>query len=407
MSASVPYVRILGERKSFSLQATEDAPPQLAVPDELNPWRVIWVVGGLIWLGVTALALFWLLPWAGTHYEGEYVASTMAHGVQHFFVFLAAALAYRLAIGLGWPQSRGARLRVVLINAVLAIAVVIWADTAVALASGYIDGQFADMRDMLRLMPDFLSRADPWAAPLRFYLPPYVLGLCAIALVMTARRHQREALRSAELANAYTAARLAMLSAQLQPHFLFNSLHAIMGLVDESPRQASLMLARLGDFLRHALETSRSPWVAVATELEGLEAYLAVQEVRFSGRLNIAIEASPQALNLYVPSLLLQPLAENAIEHGRDACGPALQVRIAVTVSAERLWIAVHNSSPQLPAQLSPASYGRGLQNVALRLRAAYGEDARLSVGPDPKGGTTASLDLPVRHRGKPSESHP
>jgi two-component system, LytTR family, sensor kinase len=258
---------------------------------------------------------------------------------------------------------------------------------------------------MLRLMPDFLSRADPWAAPLRFYLPPYVLGLCAIALVMTARRHQREALRSAELVNAYTAARLAMLSAQLQPHFLFNSLHAIMGLVDESPRQASLMLARLGDFLRHALETSRSPWVAVATELEGLEAYLAVQEVRFFGRLNIAIEASPQALNLYVPSLLLQPLAENAIEHGRDACGPALQVRIAATVSGERLWIAVHNSSPQLPVELSPASYGRGLQNVALRLRAAYGEDARLTVGPDPKGGTTASLDLPVRYRVEPSES--
>jgi two-component system LytT family sensor kinase len=190
---------------------------------------------------------------------------------------------------------------------------------------------------------------------------------------------------------------MAMLSAQLQPHFLFNSLHAISVLVDESPRQASAMLARLGDFLRHALESSHRPWVDVATELAGLEAYLAVQQMRFSDGLRIAIDASPESLGACVPALLLQPLAENAIEHGRDDSGAILYLRVATFVIAERLCIVVNNSSPQLSADLPPQRYGHGLANVELRLRAAYGDDATLTVGPDPQGGTSAFLDLPWR----------
>ena len=330
--------------------------------------------------------------------DGEYVATITAHGVQHALVFLVAALAYRAAVALGWPATPPARVRVVLVNALLALCVVFWADLAIALVSGFVDGHIADMRDMLQAMPGFLVHFKPWAEPLYFYLPPYVLGLCAIGLVMMSHRHHREALRTAELARAYAAARMAMLSAQLQPHFLFNSLHAIMGLIDESPRQASVMLARLGDFLRHALQISHSPWVDVATELAGLEAYLAVQQTRFSDRLNVAIDASPQALDVYVPSLLLQPLAENVIEHGRDESGPTLQVRVVVAMLDGRLHITVHNSRPRLTADLAPADYGRGLANVSLRLRAAYGDDARLSIGPDAQGGTTATLDLPARH---------
>jgi hypothetical protein len=138
------------------------------------------------------------------------------------------------------------------------------------------------MRDTFTAMKGIASNPGLAAGPLQMFLPPYVLGLCAIALVVVAQRQHREALRAAELARAYAAARMTTLSAQLQPHFLFNSLHAAMGLIDESPRQAATMLARLGDFLRHALETSRSPWVDVATELAGLEAYLADPLLRSS-----------------------------------------------------------------------------------------------------------------------------
>src|SRR5207253_5944206 len=244
--------------------------------------------------------------------------------------------------------------------------------TGPALVAGFVDGHWVDMHDTLDAWASPSAEWDFWTPSLRFFLPPYVLGLCAIALVLMARRHHREAVRAAELASAYAAARMAMLSAQLQPHFLFNSLHAISVLIDDSPRQAATMLARLGDFLRHALESSHWPWVDVATELTGLEAYLAVQQTRFSDRLSISIDASSESLGMYLPSLLLQPLAENAIEHGRRDAGPALRVRVAASVVAERLCIVVNNSSPQLPRDLQPADYGHGLTNVDLRLRAAY-----------------------------------
>jgi hypothetical protein len=346
---------------------------------------------------VTGTALLWMLPASGTTMDGMYVVTTGARAAQHLLVFLAAAAAYRLAIALGWPTSVWARARVAATNTVLALAVVSFSQIALALAAGLVDQHILEMRETLDSWAPFSPRWESWAMPLRFFLPPYVLGLCAIALVLVAQRQHREALRAAELASAYEGARMAMLSAQLQPHFLFNSLHAVSVLIDDSPRQAATMLARLGDFLRHVLESSRWPWVDVATELAGLEAYLAVQQTRFSDRLSIAITASPESLGVYVPSLLLQPLAENAIEHGRNEGGPTLQVRVTTWVRDGRLGIAVSNSSPRLPGKLSPGDYGHGLSNVELRLRAAYGRDAALSVGPDAQGGTSAVLDLPLR----------
>ncbi|TLZ34845.1 MAG: hypothetical protein E6K24_12900 [Gammaproteobacteria bacterium] len=364
---------------------------------ERSPWHVIWAVGGLCWLVVTGTAVLWMMPTAGTMMDGMYIITNRARTAQHLLVFLAAAPAYRLAIALGWPAALGAGARVAVINTLLALGVVYLAPVATALAAGLIDGHIRDMWDTLDAWRTLGASWIFWVAPLRFFLPPYILGLFAIALVLTARRHHREALRAAELASAYAAARMAMLSAQLQPHFLFNALHAVSTLIEDSPRQAASMLTRLGDFLRHALESSHWPWVDLATELAGLEAYLAIQQTRFSDRLSISIDASPESLGAYVPSLLLQPLAENAIQHGRNEGGPTLHVRVTAAVVAERLLIVVNNSSPQLPGDLSPADYGHGLSNVKLRLHAAYGDDARLTIGPDRQGGTSAWLDLPVR----------
>jgi hypothetical protein len=382
-------------KPAFSLHEAE--PGDSSMPAEPSAWWVICKVSGPIWLAVTCITLLWVHPMSGTRADGAHIATTGAYAVQYALVFLASAVAYRVAIALGWPGTPLARLRIVLVNMLLALGVLVWAYVCLALADGFVDGQAADMRDALSSMPGIFWHLAFWPASLRAYVPPYALGLCAIALAMLTDRNHRAALRAAEFARAYAAARMAMLSAQLQPHFLFNSLHAIMGLIDENPRQASAMLARLGDFLRHALEAGQSSWVDVATELAGLETYLAIQQTRFADQLNIAIDVNPQALDMYVPSLLLQPLAENAIEHGRNDGGPTLRVRVLVAVVDERLCIAIHNSCPRLSADLSPADYGRGLENVSLRLRAAYGRDAQLVIGPDAQGGTTAILNLPAR----------
>ena len=387
-----------GERGQATETERERACAEVEVASvEPRPWRVIWQVGGLCWLVVTGTALLWMLPASGTTMSGMYVITTQARAAQHALVFLAAALAYRLAIALGWPGSLWGRVRVTAINTLLALTVVSFSQIALALVAGYVDHRPVEMRDTLDSWAPFSPRWESWAMPLRFFLPPYVLGLCAIALVLVTHRHHGEALRAARLASAYEGARMAMLSAQLQPHFLFNSLHAVSVLIDDSPRQAATMLARLGDFLRHVLESSNWPWVDVATELAGLEAYLSVQQTRFSDQLSISLDASPEALGVYVPSLLLQPLAENAIEHGRREGGGALRVRVSTFVRDGRLGIVISNSSPQLTRPLSTGDYGHGLRNVELRLRAAYGRDAQLTVGPDAQGGTSAVLDLPLR----------
>src|SRR5579862_928870 len=185
---------------------------------ERGTWGLIFGVGGLCWLGITATALLWMLPSSGTLMMGMYIITNRARTVQHLLVFLAAVPAYRLAIALGWPASLWGRARVAVINTALALYVVACAPLATALAAGFIDGHTADMYETLSVWRPLTGSSDFWATPLRFFLPPYVLGLCAIALVLTARRHHREALRAAELASAYAAARMAMLSAQLQPH---------------------------------------------------------------------------------------------------------------------------------------------------------------------------------------------
>jgi Histidine kinase len=361
-----------------------------------SPWPVIAVFGGLAWAITTCVALFWLQRWAGTIFEGNYVASIAAHTVSYAVIFLGAAVAYRLAIARGWPEDTRGRALTVLTNIVLAGAFLLWSELIDSLSVGIVDRHYDDMHRMLADIPDFLTSFQPWAGPLRFLLIPYVLGLAVVLLVQMTEQRRQGALHTAELARRYSETRLAMLSAQLHPHFLFNSLHAIMGLIDENPAQASTMTARLGDFLRHALETSESPWVTVAVELAGLEAYLAVQQVRFGEELRVAIMATPEARSVRVPSLLLQPLAENAIEHGRISAATPLGIEVLAAVRGPQLHLAVHSSSARLSRALTPADFGRGLRNVRSRLDAAYAGEAQLFVGPDPRGGTLATLDLPL-----------
>lgn len=366
--------------------------------DAARVWIVIWVVGGAIWLGVTGIGLVWLLPWSGTYFSGEYVPSTGATAVKDALVFLAAVACYRAAVALGWPQTSIGRLRVLLINAVLVLGVLVWSELAEAFLTGLVDGRYWEMRGKFHTVFGMFWRLEWLVSLLRAYFIEYALGLCAIVIALLVERRHREALQAAELARAYAVARMAMLAAQLHPHFLFNSLNALTELIEDDPKRASVMVVRLASFLRYALQVGTTPWVDVATEIAGLQTYLDVQRVRFADSINIAVTVSPEATGFYVPTLILQALVENAIMHGRRSVDVPLKVSVVVAVvGLRRLHFAVRNSLPTLREPLPATAYGRGLSNVALRLRAAYGTDAHLLVMPDPQGGTLAQLDLPAR----------
>jgi hypothetical protein len=377
-----------------------DAEEATASHDSDAMWPVIWAAGGLCWLAFAIIGLLWSWPVSGTTLNGDYIVTSVARLVHHAVLFLLSACAYRIGLARGWPLGRRARARVVAIHVLLGLLVLRVAPIVLELSAALVDNRWSQLDGGLASWMPFHPSAMQWAGLLRFWMPPYVLGLTAVALVQTTRRYHRETIRLARMSAEVANLRMAMLSAQLHPHFLFNALHAVSELISENPSQAITMVARLGDFLRVALESTKRPWTRVEEEVAGLDAYLAVQQTRFRDRLRVQLSVDSASLNAVMPALLLQPIVENAIEHGRCGCVGNLIVTIDVRREQERLIIEVTNSTPGLRAPLARTSFGTGLRNVDSRLRAAFGDDASFAVGPDGDHGTRAVLKMPAMEAG-------
>jgi two-component system, LytTR family, sensor kinase len=217
------------------------------------------------------------------------------------------------------------------------------------------------------------------------------------------RRYQerkQEALRlelqASELQSRLVQAQLSALKGQLQPHFLFNTLNAIMVLVrQEKGRQAEEMLARLSDLLRSVLEDVEAQEVPLRRELESLQLYLSIEQVRFQDRLRVEIDVEPAALEAAVPHLGLQPIVENAVRHGIGRRSAAGRIAIRATRAGDSLRIEVRDDGPGLPAE--GVAQGIGLTNTQARLQQLYGDAAALTLANDPQGGAVATLILPYR----------
>src|SRR5438045_8705612 len=143
-------------------------------------------------------------------------------------------------------------------------------------------------------------------------------------------------------------ARLAALVGQLQPHFLFNPLHTISAFVLEDPKQANRMIARLSELLRQSFNRERGPLVTLEEEFELLDHYVAIQEARFGDRLRVTFRVDPRAASAMVPTLLLQPLVENAIRHGVVPSGNVAAISIAAVREGDRLHLEVRDNGPGL-----------------------------------------------------------
>jgi two-component system, LytTR family, sensor kinase len=210
-----------------------------------------------------------------------------------------------------------------------------------------------------------------------------------------AREREVQAVRlSGQLAEA----RLSALRMQLNPHFLFNSLNAITVLVrDQQTAAAARMLELLSDVLRQVLRADAAHETLLSKELEFVERYLAIEQVRFSDRLRPRIEAEPAALDAVVPSFVLQPLVENALRHGIARKASAGELQIAARVEGDQLVLTVRDDGPGLEAGGPARPGGVGLDNIRARLAALYGDRASLDVGDAPVGGVIATVRLPRR----------
>ncbi|GIW51411.1 MAG: ATPase [Gemmatimonadales bacterium] len=206
------------------------------------------------------------------------------------------------------------------------------------------------------------------------------------------RERQAEAERlHAQLAEA----NLESLKAQLQPHFLFNTLNAAAELVHQDAEAAERMIARLGTLLRRSVETWREHEVELRTELDAVAAYLDIVSVRFPERVELKMRVDPEALDALVPPFVLQPIVENAVRHGIGPLRAGGLVEIACTVEGGRLTVSVRDDGQGAPPE--PLSEGVGLSNTRRRLQTMYGDNCEFKVSAHPEGGTQVTLSLPFR----------
>jgi sensor histidine kinase YesM len=217
----------------------------------------------------------------------------------------------------------------------------------------------------------------------------------------------RLALRTSRLEASLSRAKLDSLRMQLNPHFLFNTLNAISVLAMKGERDGVVrMLMLLSDLLRLSLE-NRQHVLSLRDELAILDRYLEIENVRFRDRLTVERDIDPAVLDAEVPSLLLQPLVENAIRHGISRrAGPGVVRVEAGAVDGEWLELRVLDTGPGIEAAATSDGTGVGLANTRARLEQLYGSRQQLTLADRPEGGACATVRLPLRqYEGEPLES--
>ena len=202
-------------------------------------------------------------------------------------------------------------------------------------------------------------------------------------------------LAEAEQARRETEARLKLLQAQIEPHFLFNTLANVGSLIDSDPPRARHLLDRLNDWLRIALARTRDDQSSLGDELALLENWLEILAVRFGPRLAWDIDVATDLRQLPFPPMLLQPLLENAVKHGIEPKLGGGRVRMTAWRKADRLHLEVSDDGGGFNPDASTQGQGTGLDNVRARLAALYGDAGRLTLATNAAGGVTASLELP------------
>jgi signal transduction histidine kinase len=233
------------------------------------------------------------------------------------------------------------------------------------------------------------------AMPLR-YLMEFPSQLIAYSMWIAAYSIYHNWLRTKNLETQLVSARLENLSRQLQPHFLFNALNAVSATMYEDLGRAERMLERICDFLRSALRLPESPMVPIETELALARQYLDVMKARLEDRLTFDIVCDEQAQAARVPALLLQPLIENAVEHGQDPTSGQLDIAIGVHRDNGVVKISIRDHGRGILERNGASSpEGHGLSNARKRLATVYGDRAALSLGTHPEGGAIVRVQLP------------
>jgi two-component system LytT family sensor kinase len=332
----------------------------------------LWLLFGL----VQASFLWWFLPLSG---DRAYRWTTMALWCLPEALLRALATPVIVALSRRWPFIPGRRRVALPIHAVAALAI----HFAIAWAL-----MFA------RVAPQQMPVAARLLSGLVFDLLLYAIVVVAWHALEFQRLEQRRREEALELRSALAESRLQVLTMQLQPHFLFNTLHAISELVYRDPALADRAISHVAELLRMALASSGQVEGTLGEELTFLTAYCELERLRAAGPLTLAIDVPADERRLALPVLILQPLVENAFRHGLRA-GGGTTVAVRARRENERLHLEVEDDGRGLP--VGPLREGLGLRNTRARLESLYDGGHRLAIGPGSGGGVLVTIDIPAR----------
>ena len=250
--------------------------------------------------------------------------------------------------------------------------------------------------------PDFPQWAPQW--PADFYdnlLTTAVLYGCVLLsykLIVSRATISAHETEVAQLNEQLASAHLRALRSQIEPHFLFNALNAVAGLIREGRADAAVtMIVQLSDFLRRTLSEANRQEVSLADEIEFARRYLTIQQARFTDRLQIDFEVQDGLQDAAVPNLILQPLVENAIVHGMTGGRSGIGISIAARRDGDDVVIRVTDDGAGLDGARERSGGGRGLANTRMRLAQLYGDGERFRIARRSEGGTEVELRVPYR----------
>jgi two-component sensor histidine kinase len=298
-----------------------------------------------------------------------------------------------LALGRRFPFERGSWWRVVPVHLVACLVIASAHLAFFTYASNFFQ-PFGPPRNPTSFWDSFLGR---FTSQFHIDLLIYAATLGVSYAVSYYLQFREREFRASQLEGQLVQAQLQTLKMQLQPHFLFNTLNGIAGLVRDSRNKAAVdMLAGLSDLLRYTLENAGKQEVLLKEELEFLELYLDIQRMRFSDRLKVEMQIEPEALNALVPNLILQPLVENAIRHGVSRRAAAGVLGVTAQRDNGSLRIRIYDDGPGLKRDDGSTTVeGVGLSNTRARLAQLYGEQQNFSLTERAGGGVEAVLVFP------------
>jgi Histidine kinase len=306
-------------------------------------------------------------------------------------VFIGCTLA---SLRIGWRPAR----RCVPVQLLLALAFAVVAAPLLAMSGALLSSVGAVTHAGA---PSHWSVAMPpmplWVASATNFMLTYGFGLALITGLVLYQRFRDSELRRAALQRAWSGARLAALRMQLSPHTLFNLLHTIRGQIAWDPATAQSMIVQLGDLLRRLLAAGEQEFSQLPKELEFARLYLELQQRRFADRLTIALTDLAQLPCAWVPSLILQPLMENAVVHGLAGHDGPVQIKVEVAASDEVLVLRIVNTTA--PDGGAPQD-GIGLRNVRERLSVHFGDRANLTARSSASCRWVSEVRMPLLREG-------